>query len=282
MTNSLLSILAHPDDESFGSGGTYARYAAEGVDVHICIATDGAAGSVAKGHEDAHDKLAQVREIELEEAVKVLGGTLHRLDYRDSGMAGSASNQHPDAFVNADKKEAIGRIVRLIRQIQPTIVITHDETGGYFHPDHIQCWALVTPAFIAAADPDQYPEFGLAPWSAERLYYTAMPDSAIKFYRIIMRLRGQNPAKAGRNKDIDLTRIGIPKNKIHARINYRDYWDVKVKASAAHASQGGGTSRSRLFPQWAQKRFFAYDNYIRAMPLASDGTRETTLFPNNN
>ncbi|MCA9943767.1 MAG: PIG-L family deacetylase, partial [Anaerolineales bacterium] len=71
----LLAILAHPDDESFGPGGTFARYAAEGVDVHIAIATDGAAGSVAAGYEDTRERLAEVRAKELGKAVSILGGT---------------------------------------------------------------------------------------------------------------------------------------------------------------------------------------------------------------
>ena len=137
MKKTLLAILAHPDDESFGPGGTLAKLAAEGVDVHIAIATDGAAGSVAEGYEEAREKLAAVRAVELEKAVEILGGTLHRLGYRDSGMKGDVANQHPDAFINADHFSAIGKVVKLIREIQPHVVVTHDETGGYFHPDHI-------------------------------------------------------------------------------------------------------------------------------------------------
>ena len=75
----LLAVLAHPDDESFGIGGTLARYADEGVAVHIAIATDGVAGSVAAGYEHTLVELAAVRHKELEEAVAVLGGALHTL-----------------------------------------------------------------------------------------------------------------------------------------------------------------------------------------------------------
>lgn len=101
MKKALLAVLAHPDDESFGPGGTLARYAREGVDVHIAIATDGAAGSVAEGYETAREQLATVRAEELKKAVNILGATLHNLGYRDSGYIGDPANQHPAAFIQA-------------------------------------------------------------------------------------------------------------------------------------------------------------------------------------
>ena len=274
---SLLAVLAHPDDESFGPGGTFARYAAEGVDVHICIATDGAAGSVAEGYEDAREKLAEVRAKELETAVNILGGTLHTLGYRDSGYIGDPANEHPDAFVQADEQEAIGRVVKLIREIRPQVIITHDETGGYFHPDHIQCWKITVPAFHAAGDPEQFPEISPAPYEPERLYFSAFPNTWVKFFIFLARLRGQDPTKFGRNKDIDMTNLGVDRNKLNAFINYWDFWEVKRKASAAHASQGGGGGISRL-PQWLQKRLFSRDTYIRAYPPVPNGYREDDLF----
>jgi len=276
----LLAVLAHPDDESFGPGGTFARYAAEGVDVHIAIATDGVAGSVAEGFEDTLQDLVNVRARELDAAVKILGATLHKLGYRDSGYINDPANHHPEAFINSDEREAEGRVVALIRAIRPQVVITHDETGGYFHPDHIQCWKITTAAFSAAADPQQYPEIGPEPYQAERLYYTAFPNRAVKFFAFMMRLRGQDPTRAGRNKDIDYTRLGIPPEQLHASIDYRAYWDVKMAASAQHSSQGGGTNRSRMFPPWLQKWLFAKDTYIRAVPPAPAGLHETDLFAN--
>lgn len=281
MKRTLMALLAHPDDESFGPGGTLAKYAAEGVDVHIVIATDGAAGSVAEGFEDKHDQLAAVREKELEEAVKVLGGTLHNLGYRDSGYIGDPANKHPAAFVNANLDEAIGRVVKLIREIRPNIIITHDETGGYLHPDHIMCWRITTPAFHAAADAAQFPEIGPAPWKTDRLYFTAFPNRWVKVFTFLMRLRGQDPTKAGRNKDIDFTKVGMDPKKIHAYIDYRPYWDVKREASAKHSSQGGGTGFSRIIPVWLQKRIFGYETFMRGHPPVPDGFRETDLFNGN-
>lgn len=274
----LLAVLAHPDDESFGMGGTLARYADEGVDVHIAIATDGVAGSVAGGYEHVLKELAEVRRKEVEAAVRVLGGTLHMLGYRDSGYIGDPANQHPEAFINSDPDEATARIVALIREIRPQVVITHDETGGYYHPDHIFCWKVTTAAFEAAGDPARFPEIGPAPYQPQRLYYTAFSNRMVKIFTFLMRLRGQDPRRAGRNKDIDWTRIGIEPERLHARIDYRRYWDVKRAAGAEHPSQGGGPSRSRMLPEWFQRRYMATETFIRAYPPVVDGYREGDLF----
>lgn len=274
----LLVVVAHPDDESFGLGGTLARYAAEGVDVHIAVATNGVAGSVADGYEHTLAELAAVRAGEVADAVAVLGGTLHMLNYRDSGYIGDPANNHPDAFVQQNVEAVAGRIVALIREIRPQVVITHDETGGYFHPDHIHCWRVTTAAYFAAGNADRYPEIGPAPYEPQRLYYTAFSNRSVKLFTFLMRVRGQDPKRAGRNKDIDFTRLGLPPEKLHARIDYRRYWDVKREASARHPSQGGGMARSRLLPEWMQRRFLATETYIRAHPPAPDGYRESDLF----
>lgn len=275
----LLGIFAHPDDESFGPGGTLAKYAAEGVAVHIAIATDGAAGSMAEGHEVEREQLATVRAQELDAAATILGATLHRLGYRDSGMKGDPANEHPDAWIRADETEAIRRVVKLIREVRPQVIITHDETGGYFHPDHIQCWDITTKAFHAAADPTQFPDIGPAPFQPERLYYSAFPNRWVKIFIFMMRLRGQDPSRMGRNKDIDFTRLGIPPHKIHAHIDYRSYWDIKGLASAQHKTQGGGVGFNRWMPVWMQKWLFGRETFMRAYPPTPDGFRERDLFP---
>lgn len=281
MSNSerrLLAVLAHPDDESYGMGGTLARYASEGVDVHVAIATDGAAGSIDKKWQGDRSRLAEARAEELRRASEILGVQVHMLGYRDSGYIGDPANEHPDAFINADEHEASGRVVRLIRALRPQIVVTHDETGGYYHPDHIRCWAITTAAFHAAGDAERYPEIGPEPYQPRRLYYSAFSYRWVRFLTAYMRLRGQDPKRAGRNQDIDFTKIGLPPEKITTTINYRDYWDVKIAASAQHGSQGGGTSFSRMFPAWLQKRLFGYETYIRAIPPPEPGVHERDFF----
>lgn len=274
----LLAILAHPDDESFAIGGTLARYAAEGVDVHVAIATDGVAGSVVEGFEGSLQQLVAVRMKELEEATAILGVTLHRFCYRDSGYIGDPANNHPDAFIQADQHEAVGRVVRLIREIRPQVIITHDETGGYFHPDHIQCWKITVPAFHAAGDPAQYPELGLEAYQPQRLFYNVIPNGWVKAMTFFMRLRGQDPTKVGRNKDIDMTRIGVSPEQIQATITLGDYWDTKREAGARHPSQGGGGGFARFLPIWLQKRAFGKESFMMGFPIPQNGDRADDLF----
>ena len=280
MKRSLLAILAHPDDESYGLGGTLARYAAEGVEVHVAIATDGAAGSIDENWQGDHAQLAEARIQEVQAASEILGVTLHLLGYRDSGYIGDSANEHPAAFINADQEESTGRVVKLIRQLRPQVIVTHDETGGYYHPDHIECYQITTPAFFAAGDPKKYPDIGLEPFQPQRLYYSVFSNSWVKILTSFMRLRGMDPTKAGRNKDIDFTRVGVPSEKITTTIDYRKYWDVKRLASAEHGSQGGGTSFGRLFPRWLQILLFAKETYMRVYPPISAGNREKDLFEN--
>ncbi|MGD8584467.1 MAG: PIG-L deacetylase family protein [Chloroflexota bacterium] len=274
----LLAVLAHPDDESYGMGGTLARYSREGVDVHLAIATDGAAGSIDPKWQGDRSRLAEARAAELRRASEILGVQVHMLGYRDSGYIGDPAGEHPRAWVNADKNEAVGRVVGLIRQLRPDVLVTHDETGGYYHPDHIQCCTIVTAAFHAAGDPAQYPEIGPGPFRPARFYYSAFSNRWVRFLMIYMRLKGQDPTRAGRNQDIDYTRIGLPPEKITTTVDYRPYWDLKIAASAEHGSQGGGTSFSRMFPSWLQKRLFGYETYIRVYPPLPPGRREKGLF----
>ncbi|MGH2537277.1 MAG: PIG-L deacetylase family protein [Candidatus Promineifilaceae bacterium] len=278
MDKRLLAVLAHPDDESYGMGGTLARYAAEGVAAHVAIATDGAAGSVDERWQGDRSRLVEARQEELAAAAGVLGVEIHPLGYRDSGYIGDPANDHPAAFINADPDEAAGRVVGLIRALRPQVVVTHDETGGYFHPDHIQCHKVTTAAFYAAGDPEQFPEIGPAPYRPARLYYSVFASRLVRLYSLFMRLQGQDPRRAGRNKDVDYTRIGVASELITTRINYRPFWDVKRQASAAHSSQGGGASFSRLFPLWLQKRLIATETYVRAEPAAPAGYRESDLY----
>ena len=277
----LLAVLAHPDDESFGPGGTLAKYAALGAEVHIVIATDGSAGSVVKGYEEERARLADVRRGELAAAVAILGGQLHMLGYRDSGYKGdTANNGHPEAFINGDMEEQVGRIVALLRTLRPQVVLTHDEMGGYYHPDHIRCYEITTAAFGAAGEASRYPAIGPAPWQPARLYYTAFPRARVRRLTLEMRLRGQDPTRMGRNKDIDFTQLGVPAARLHAQIDVRGAFATKRAASAEHKSQGGG-GMGRSYPVWLQKLIFGKEYFIRAYPPVRDGFRERDLFGPN-
>jgi LmbE family N-acetylglucosaminyl deacetylase len=232
----LLSVLAHPDDESFGMGGTLAKYAGQGVDVHLICATRGEAGEVAPEYLEGFSSIAELREQELNCAVEQLGiNPVHLLSYRDSGMTGSIDNENPRALMNAPLEQVAGEIAEYIRKIKPQIVLTFDPIGGYRHPDHIFIHEAATRAFELAGDSSyqgNYPSYQPA-----KLFYHTIPRYFIRFNIRLLKLLGKDPSKYGKNKDIDLTQMAVDEFPVHARINYTEYKDKKAAAAGCHASQ---------------------------------------------
>ena len=163
----MLFIHAHPDDETLTTGVTMGAYAARGHDVHLLTCTLGEEGEVippALAHlgADRQDALGPWRREELRGAMSVLGvahavlgedperGVASR--YRDSGMVGTGSAGHPDAFVRADMGEAAAMVAAHITALRPDVVVTYDEHGGYAHPDHIQTHRVTMDALSALAE----------------------------------------------------------------------------------------------------------------------------------
>ena len=289
MTNSrtLLGVFAHPDDESFGPGGTLARYAAEGVQVHVIIATDGDAGSVTESHRNQTERtLAQVRSEELARAAIELGvTTIWNLPYRDSGMRGSSDNEHPRALVQQPLERLVAELIDYFRRLKPQVAITHDPYGGYGHPDHIRCCEAVTAAFYAAAQAqgsgaDRNGGGVLPPHAAQKLYYSSFDKRMLRWIVKFMQLTGRNPRQVGRNQDVDLVQIASWETPIHARIDVHNYLDCKERASRAHASQySGGPSTLRALPRPVRRSLSRFENYTRAFP-APNAYQEPDLFHN--
>jgi N-acetyl-1-D-myo-inositol-2-amino-2-deoxy-alpha-D-glucopyranoside deacetylase len=175
----LLFVHAHPDDETLTTGLTMASYASRRHDVHLLTCTLGEEGEVippALAHlgADRDNTLGLWRREELRSAMSVLGVTHSVLGedpqrgvasrYRDSGMAGTASAEHPDAFVRADPGEAVAMVADHIRALRPDVVVTYDEQGGYGHPDHIQTHRVTMAALAAlTAEAETNPDGGPVP-----------------------------------------------------------------------------------------------------------------------
>ncbi len=271
----LLAVLAHPDDETFGTGGTLAYYASRGIEVHLVCATRGEVGDVDPEMLQGFSSVAELREHELNEAARVLGITqVHLLDYRDSGMAGSPDNQHPRALVAANLEVVAGEVVHFIRQLQPQVMITFDPIGGYMHPDHIAIHRATVKAFFAAGDPVQYSE-SLPAWQPQKLYYHTFPRFLLRVGLFFMKLFGKDPRKFGKNGDIDLVPVAEANYPVHAQINYKRVIEKVDQAYACHASQGGKTS-SKIILRF-QKVFGVNDQYMRAFPPPDRGL-EKDLF----
>ena len=276
----LLAVLAHPDDETFGMGGTLALYAQRGAQVQLVCATRGEAGTVSPEHLQGYQNIAQLREAELRCAAGHLGlADLHFLGYRDSGMAGSPENQHPEALAGADLQEVTGRITEHIRRIKPQVVITFDPAGGYGHPDHIATHQATVEAFQAAGDSGRFPEAG-APFQPQKLYFSTFSRRFAGLSMALLRMIGHNPRRMGRNQDIDLSEIASQQFPIHARVNYRPVVELKRQATACHASQldWGPAGHGLAGLIWRLERLGTIDTFMRAHPPASNAPVERDLF----
>ena len=266
----LLGLFAHPDDESFGPGGSLARYAAEGADVHVIIATDGDAGSVEEDHKRQDGRtLAQERGEELANAVVALGITsVWNLPYRDSGMRGSADNEHSRALIQQPVETLTAELVDYIRRLRPQVILTHDPFGGYGHPDHIRCCEAMTAAFYVAGQSEPARNgHRLSPYTSQKLYYTAFDKRLLKIVVKVMQWSGKDPSKIGRNQDIDLVEISGWETPVHAKINVAAYAQQKETASKAHVSQyGGGPAFLRMLPGFLRRRIASHDSFTRAYP----------------
>ena len=234
----LLLVHAHPDDESINNGATMAKYVAAGVKVTLVTCTRGEEGEVlipelSNLAASADDKLGEHRVTELAQAMKNLGVSDHRFlgNYRDSGMMGTESNNRPDCFWQANLDEAAGKLVEIIREIKPQVMITYDENGGYGHPDHIQAHRVAMRASELAADRN----FGIgAPWEIAKIYWNVMPRSVVEEGMAKMKEMGSDFFGTENIDDLPFVK---PDDVVTSVIDGQEFVDQKMSALAAHKTQ---------------------------------------------
>ena len=234
----LLLVHAHPDDESINNGATMAKYVAEGAKVTLITCTKGEEGEVlipelshlAATHED---NLGEHRVQELAEAMAQLGVTDHRFlgNYRDSGMMGTEPNNRTDCFWQADLDEAAAKLVEIIREVKPQVLITYDEFGGYGHPDHIQAHRVAMRASELAANKN----FGEGePWEIQKIYWNTMPKSVIEEGMKKMKELGSDFFGTDNIDDLPFVK---PDELVTTVIEGNQFVDKKMAALAAHKTQ---------------------------------------------
>lgn len=261
----ILAVLAHPDDESFGMGGTLALYAKRGIDVYLICATRGEAGEAEKEHLRGFPSIGEMREAELRCAAGILGlKEVYFLGYRDSGMPGAADNHHPQALIQQPIEEVAEKVAGHIRALSPNVVLTFDPIGGYRHPDHIHIHRATMLAFEKTMHESLHPKAG-APYSPRAIYFHTISRGFLKFIVRLMRFIGKDPGRWGKNGDIDLESIAAVDFPTHARIDIQSVWDKKEAASNCHSSQGGGQMRRGLTGQ-ILRIFGRYETFMRAYP----------------
>ena len=263
MKSTLLAIFAHPDDESFGTGGTLAKYAAHGTRVVLACATRGEVGEISDPALAAREALGDVREAELRTACAALGvHELRFLGYRDSGMVGTPENDDPRCYRRADPEAATRQLVALIREIRPHVIITFDPSGGYGHPDHIAVSRYTSAAFDLAGDPGEFPEAGSA-WQPQRLFYNVFPRSFLIKMRDRMRALGLDTSDFDR---FDAEPIGYRDEQITAAVVVSAQVDAKWAALHCHRTQFGPNNLFRRLPEAEMRAMISREYFAQARP----------------
>lgn len=262
-----MAVHAHPDDEVISTGGVLARYADEGVRTIVVTCTDGSQGYGPGGvmpGESGHDlrAVAETRRSELHRSCEVLGvAHLEMLGYHDSGMAGWAGNQEPDAFCNVAVDEAAAKVAELMDRYQPQVVVTYDhDSGGYGHPDHVQAHRVTVAAFDGAP-------------RAAKLYFTARGQSqAARMRELRQQLGMQRPGRPPR-----ATPGGLPDDAITTVIDTRGALERKRAAFEAHASQLADSFWVKLSDEDFVE-LFGVESFVRARDASGAPLPETDLF----
>jgi LmbE family N-acetylglucosaminyl deacetylase len=278
----LMAVHAHPDDEVFGTGGTFLRYADDGLSTVLVCATGGEEGEIHDPDLDpveAQPRLAEIRAGELRCASQVLKiGAVEMLGYRDSGMAGTAANKNPDCFHQADLGEATARLVRLIRRYRPTVLVTYNSFGFYGHPDHIKAHLVTHAAFERAADPSFAPTPNLTPWQPLKLYETAVSREGMRRWQDLQRQLDPRAA-ANANDDFDPDKLGTPEDQITTRIDVRAYQEVRRQAFRCHRTQIPEDSFVfKPLPEGFADDIWGYEEYVRVRSLVNGPDKEDDLF----
>ncbi len=275
-----MAVHAHPDDECIGTGGILARYGAEGVRTVLVTCTDGAVGEISDAALATPENLAGVRARELDESVRILGiQRLVKLGYRDSGMQGTADNDNPASFHRADFDAAVARVVGLMREERPDVVVTYDENGGYGHPDHIRAHQVAVAAFEAAGDAGRFPEAGAA-WSPAKLYYAVIPRSGFKRFAELLREAGIEAPFSAESEEGGAAEptFGVSDERVTTLVDVREYIDTKRSALAAHATQMGQEQFFMRLPPPLFKEIFGRETFQRMSGPTGNTTPEDDLF----
>lgn len=254
----LLAVLAHPDDESLGVGGTLARYAAEGIATYVVTATRGERGRFydnrARPSDDAD--VGRVREAELRAAAADLGvAEVAVLGYGDG------------ALDRADPREAVGRIADHVRRIRPQVVVTFGSDGAYGHPDHIAICQFTTAALVEAAGASR------APHQVAKLYYIAWPERIWTLYQTVFK------RLVALVDGVERQATPWPEWMLTTRVDARAHWPQVWKAVQRHRTQLAIYDRLHALTPAQHETLWGEQHFCRVLSRVNGGRQqETDLF----
>lgn len=278
----LMTVHAHPDDEASKGAATTARYVTEGHEVMVVTCTGGEAGSIlnpAMDRPEVIENLPEVRKQEMASAAEILGVSHRWLGFVDSGLPeGDPLPPLPEGCFALEPLETSTReLVKVMREFQPHVVITYDESGGYPHPDHVRCHEVSMAAFDASGDPDLYPQVG-EPWQPLKLYYCHgfSRKRMQAFHEALLERELESPYGEWLKK-WDSSR---PDNdeRVTTRVECGDYFEVRDDALRAHATQIDPTSRWFVVPLDIQRKIWPTEDYELVRSLVDTTLPEDDLF----
>jgi LmbE family N-acetylglucosaminyl deacetylase len=259
----LMCVVAHPDDESLGMGGTLAKYANEGINTYLVTATRGERGWFgAETDYPGPETLGRLRVAELEAAAQILGlQAVNFLDYRDGELA----QAEPTGVVNT--------LVRHLRKIRPHVVVTFDPFGGYGHPDHIAISQLATAAVVAAADPNYHNDAGWPAHRVSKLYFRVVTQTEAAAYQAIFGELVMEIDGAKRSF------VAWPDWAITTWLDTSAYRPQVWQAVACHQSQLPNYQILQDLPDGHHRRLWDSQTYYRTFSLVNGGGQpESDLF----
>ena len=275
----LLAVHAHPDDESSKGAATMARYVAEGHDVLVATATGGEAGSIlnpAMDTPEVRDNISAVRNDEMSRAAAALGVSHLWMGYVDSGLPeGDPLPALPEgSFATLDRDVPTQKLVRIIREFRPHVVITYDENGGYPHPDHVMTHRVSVAAFEAAGDPEAHPHAG-EPWQPLKLYYIGgfSRDRMVALHEAVLEEGRESPFVDW----LERTK-GRPQRPVTTFVPCSDFFDQRDDALRAHATQIDPDGFFFAVGNDVQARIWPTEEYELVLSHVPTEDREEDLF----
>ena len=260
----VLAAFAHPDDEGFGSGGTLAMLVSRGARVALVCATNGDVGEISDPSLATPENLYQVRQEELRRAMQVTGvPDVRFLNYRDSGMAGTEDNHHPKSLHQAPPDQVVGRLVAVIHEIRPNIVITHDPFGGYGHPDHQAVCRHATGAVSLAGNAAAFPAQA---WSPGLLYYVCFPRSNFRRMWQEMLDQGITPPFAS----LDVDSIGTPDEEVTTTLDVSQHVATKIASLNCHQTQMSASGPFARLPAEKVREYMSTEYFMLVSPRESE------------
>jgi LmbE family N-acetylglucosaminyl deacetylase len=249
MSRRMLILLAHPDDETFGPGGTIVRYARQGVEIHLGTATRGEAGMLGDPPVTDREHVGEVRAAELRCAAAVLG-------IKEVTFMGFADGRLADT----PRERIVEKCVEMIRRVRPHVLLGFGPGGVSGHPDHVVMSEAAREAFDASADPARFPEQirdGLSPWGASKLYQYEVPEEVFATWNVPLR--------------------GVPRDSLTTYIDTSECVDRKIEAFYCHKTQA--RDYNMILSQEGYRDFARRETYVLAASrLSRMAFPETDLF----